>query len=59
MKKDTVNGFIAYFLWGLFPLYFKQIHDVPAFQVTMHRIVWSFLLLMAILAVRGEFRYLP
>jgi chloramphenicol-sensitive protein RarD len=55
MNKGTLNGFIAYFLWGLFPIYFKQIHDVPAVQVTMHRIVWSFLFLMLIIAIRKEF----
>lgn len=56
INKGTINGFIAYFFWGLFPIYFKQIHDVPAVQVTMHRIVWSFLLLIIILAAKREIR---
>ena len=38
-------GFSAYALWGLFPIYFKQIAFVPADQVIAHRIVWSFVLL--------------
>lgn len=56
MNKGTLNGFIAYFLWGLFPLYFKIIHGVPAGQVTMHRIVWSFLLLTLILVIRKDIK---
>ena len=51
MKGSSANsrgiwlGFSAYALWGLFPIYFKQIGFVPADQVIAHRIVWSFVLL--------------
>jgi chloramphenicol-sensitive protein RarD len=37
-------------LWGLFPVYFKLIAYVPADQIIAHRIVWSFLLLAAVVA---------
>ncbi len=36
---------LAYSAWGVFPLYFKALHDVPAVQVLSHRIVWSVVLL--------------
>ncbi len=35
----------AYTLWGIAPLYFKQIAEVPAAEILIHRIVWSFALL--------------
>ncbi len=38
----------AYALWGVLPLYFHLLTDVPALQVLAHRIVWSVLLLVAI-----------
>ncbi|WP_337842761.1 EamA family transporter RarD [Rheinheimera sp.] len=38
----------AYTLWGLAPLYFKQIDFVPAEEILVHRIVWSLLLLVLI-----------
>lgn len=38
-------GLGAYALWGLFPIYFKQITFVPADQIIAHRIIWSFVLL--------------
>jgi len=44
-------GLCAYMLWGLFPVYFKLIGYVPADQIIAHRIVWSFLLLAAVVAV--------
>ena len=39
----------AYTLWGIAPLYFKQISEVPAQEILIHRIVWSFALLVLML----------
>jgi chloramphenicol-sensitive protein RarD len=44
-------GLSAYMLWGLFPVYFKLIGFVPADQIIAHRIVWSFLLLLAVVTI--------
>jgi len=38
----------AYTLWGLAPLYFKQIDFIPAEEILLHRIVWSLLLLLLV-----------
>jgi chloramphenicol-sensitive protein RarD len=45
----------AYIIWGLFPIYWKQLSDVPAFQLLGHRIVWSFLFLIAIVFITRQF----
>jgi chloramphenicol-sensitive protein RarD len=47
-------GIGAYVAWGLLPLYWKQIDAVPAGQLIGHRIVWSFLTLVAIIAVSKQ-----
>lgn len=39
----------AYTLWGIAPLYFKQLSEVPAQEILVHRIVWSFALLVLML----------
>ncbi len=39
----------AYTLWGVAPLYFKQIAEIPAEEILVHRIVWSFALLVLML----------
>ena len=31
----------AYALWGIFPLYWKQLGRVPAIEILAHRIAWS------------------
>jgi chloramphenicol-sensitive protein RarD len=48
MYMNTVNprrgyllGLSAYVVWGLFPLYFKAIAEVPAREIIAHRIIWS------------------
>jgi chloramphenicol-sensitive protein RarD len=51
-------GAAAYSIWGLFPIYWKLVADVPAGQVLAHRIVWSCVALAAILA-RPSRRRLP
>jgi chloramphenicol-sensitive protein RarD len=44
-------GVAAYSLWGLLTLYWRLFPNVPAIQVLGHRIVWSFVVLVAITAV--------
>ncbi|MDD2898762.1 MAG: EamA family transporter RarD [Desulfuromonadaceae bacterium] len=49
-------GVLAYLIWGFFPVYFKALSAVPAFQVVSHRIIWSLLFLWIIIVVRGKWR---
>ena len=51
MKKGIWYAVGAYLSWGLLPIYWKLLHLVPAFQLLGHRIVWSFVTLLIILAV--------
>ncbi|MDX5377021.1 MAG: EamA family transporter, partial [Halomonas sp.] len=34
-------GLAAYVMWGCFPLFFALFEGVPAFEVLIHRIIWS------------------
>jgi len=54
MKKGILYGIGAYALWGFFPLYWKQLHDVPALQLLGHRVGWSFLLLIVVILVTRQ-----
>jgi chloramphenicol-sensitive protein RarD len=44
----------AFLLWGLLPVYLKQLHGVSALQVTAHRLVWGCAVALIWLAVRKE-----
>jgi chloramphenicol-sensitive protein RarD len=47
----------AYFLWGLFPLYWSLLGSVPTVQVLAHRAAWCALCVWAFLAVQGQGRW--
>jgi chloramphenicol-sensitive protein RarD len=46
MNKGIWYAIGAYAIWGLFPVYWKLLHHVPALQLVGHRIIWSFLFLI-------------
>ena len=47
-------GVGAYTSWGVFPLYWKLLHDVPVMQVISHRIVWSSAMLGLYVVASGQ-----
>ena len=44
----------AYLIWGLTPIYYKALQAVPAFEILMHRMVWSFAFLLPIVVFTGR-----
>ena len=56
-RVGVLSGLAAYTLWGLFPLYLRLVRDVPPVEFLMHRMVWSAVLLFAILAVRRQWAW--
>ncbi|MCE9534740.1 MAG: EamA family transporter RarD, partial [Planctomycetes bacterium] len=54
-KVGLIYGLAAYILWGIVPLYFKAIQQVPAREVLVHRIIWSALLLLVLIGAAGRF----
>jgi chloramphenicol-sensitive protein RarD len=52
--RGLAAAIAAYLCWGLLPLYFKQLHGVPALEILAHRVVWSLLLLGGLLAWRRD-----
>ncbi len=58
MNAGILYAAAAYLVWGAFPLYFRLLRDVPAFEVLMHRIVWSLVLVGAIVAVSRRWRWI-
>ncbi|MDI6748386.1 MAG: EamA family transporter RarD [Rhodocyclaceae bacterium] len=54
-ERDGIAAALAaYTLWGLVPVFFKQLATVPALEIIAHRVLWSLLLLGGVLAVRGR-----
>ncbi len=48
---------LAFFIWGLFPLYWVPLSDVPPFQLMAHRILWSTVALLLYLLVTRDLQW--
>jgi len=49
-----VFGISAYLIWGFFPIYWKLLDNVPAAEIILHRIIWSFLFMFFIFLFRSS-----
>lgn len=53
-SRGTAYGFLAYGIWGAFPLYFHALKPSGAFEILAHRIVWTLAFCAGVLLVRRD-----
>jgi chloramphenicol-sensitive protein RarD len=53
-RRGVPYGLAGYGLWGVFPLYFHLLRRSGAVEVVVHRVLWSLLVCLTIVAVRRE-----
>jgi chloramphenicol-sensitive protein RarD len=58
MKKGTLAAIGAYALWAIFPVYWKAVQMVPAFEILCHRMAWSFVFVVLLLAWKKHWGWL-
>lgn len=49
-------GIAAYACWGFVPLYFKAVAAAPPLELISHRVAWSVLFLLTLVARKGQLR---
>ncbi len=49
--QGIITALVAFLLWGNFPLYFKELSHYDAIEVIVHRVVWTFVLLLVVLTL--------
>jgi chloramphenicol-sensitive protein RarD len=54
-RKGMLLAVCAYTIWGVAPLYFKLLHHVPATEILMHRVIWSFIFMIILMQFIGGF----
>ena len=57
-KKGTIYAILAFTFWGLVPIYFKLVSHVDAFEVLIHRVLWSVVFLTILLFITKSFNNL-
>jgi chloramphenicol-sensitive protein RarD len=58
MNKGILAGIGAYILWGLFPIYWRLLEEVPAIEILANRMVWSFVFVAILLTVQKDWHWL-
>lgn len=53
-NQGVLYGIIAYTLWGSFPVFFKQLHGATPLEIVSHRIFWSMVFLLLLLAGKRQ-----
>lgn len=54
--RYIIHGVTAYTLWGLLPLYWKLLANLPATIVVAHRVVWSAVFFLLIFLLQKNFK---
>lgn len=54
-RTGALAAGLCYFLWGLVPLYWKQLAGINAVELIAHRNVWSLLFLVIVVGAQGGF----
>lgn len=61
-QQNTTKGVLcalgAYLIWGVAPIYFKTIQQVPAEEILTHRIIWSFFFMLVLLTATKHWSYM-
>lgn len=47
-KIGYYQAFGAYFIWGVFPIYWKYLKHIESLEILVHRVIWSFVFLFLI-----------
>ena len=58
MNIGMLYAATAYALWGIFPLYFKSLQEIPSLEILLHRMVWSLAFVVVVLTWRRHWGWL-
>lgn len=58
LKIGIVYTAGAYISWGVLPLYWKLLKEVPAFEILAHRVLWSFIFMIIIVSLLKKWPHL-
>ena len=56
--KGLIAGMVSFIIWGLLPIYWKWLQEVPAYEIICHRMTWSLVLTMGLVLLlrrQGQF----
>ncbi len=58
MNRGIMAAVGAYGLWGILPIYWKLLQRIPAIEILFHRMIWSLVFLLLLLALRDQWDWI-
>lgn len=58
MRLGMLYAAASFVIWGLFPIYFKALQDIAPGQILVHRMVWSLVFILGVLAWRKQWSWI-
>lgn len=56
-RRGLLYGVLAYTIWGIFPLYWPLLEPSTPVEILAHRVVWSLVTVLVILALRRHWSW--
>lgn len=57
MLAGTLSAGLAFTLWGIFPVFLKQLQGIPPLEILSHRVLWSVVFLLSVLLLRRQWAW--
>jgi chloramphenicol-sensitive protein RarD len=58
VDKGIIYGTAAFALWGFFPIYWKALHEAQAAEILAHRMAWSLVFVLFLLAWHRRWQWI-
>jgi chloramphenicol-sensitive protein RarD len=58
MNSGALYALLAFGIWGLYPLYLRELATVSSAEIVLHRSVWSLVFLLGVLAALRRWQWL-
>ena len=58
MNSGALYALLAFGIWGLYPLYLRELASVSSLEIVLHRSAWSLVFLLGVLAVLRRWAWL-
>jgi chloramphenicol-sensitive protein RarD len=58
MNSGALYALLAFGIWGLYPLYLRELGSVSSLEIVLHRSVWSLIFLLGVLALLRRWSWL-
>ncbi|MGI9154545.1 MAG: EamA family transporter RarD, partial [Rubrivivax sp.] len=58
MNSGALYALLAFGIWGLYPLYLRELASVSSLEIVLHRSAWSLVFLLGVLALLRRWAWL-